>query len=139
MIELSFEYWNQLAAHTINICSLLAGFSIAVIISLLVYEKNSKIITAILMLATVAASCFLSTLFAMTQILMKTTPGFPFPVEDKVFFWPRALGMFSYVIGIIALLLVIALSGWTKSKQIGMFTSVVSFIAFVFIAIMLVS
>jgi len=130
MIELSLDYWNKLAEQTILICSFLGGFSIAITANLLINQSSGRLYNSILKFATVSSGSFLVTVFALTNVLMKTTEGYPFPVDQDDLFVPRIGIMIGYVLGIISLLSVIGLSGWTKSKSTGIFTTSVSIITF---------
>jgi len=131
-MEITLEYWNELAKQTILVSSLLSGFSITVIANLLVSEKNDKLTNRILKTASVSAGCFLITLFSMVQISMITTPGGLLKnVVASDFFLPRAIGMSTFVIGLISLTMMIALSGWTKSKKVGIFTTIVGVLTFI--------
>jgi len=138
MTEIPFEYWNKLASNLITVSSLLTGFSIAVIANLLVSDSNNRISNNIFKATTVAAGCFLITVFAMTKILMMTTVGHPIKIEMVELRLPRIIGMLTFLLGIVSLSLVIALSGWTKSKKMGTFTTSVSIVTFILILITLV-
>ncbi len=138
MIELSLSYWNKLADQTIFISALLGGFSLAVIVSLLNSQTESRVSTAMIRSATIAAASFLIAIFAMTKIMMMTTPGFPSEVTADSLTMPRILGMLTFVSGITSLIVVVSLAGWTKSKRIGRFTTTVGIITFVLIVMMLV-
>ena len=86
-MQITLEYWNELAKQTILISSLLSGFSITVVANLLVSDKNDKLTNRILKSATLSAGCFLVTVFAMVQISMMTTPGgFQEDVTSQDFF-----------------------------------------------------
>ena len=74
-MEMTLEYWNELAKQTILISSLLSGFSITIVANLIVSDKNDKLTNRILKAASLAAGCFLVTVFAMIQISMMTTSG----------------------------------------------------------------
>ncbi len=125
-MEITLEYWNTLANQTILISSLLSGFSIAVVANLLVSDKKDKLTNMILISATLSAGCFLVTVFATIQISMITTPGGSLKeVVASDFFIPRLIGMSTFMIGLFSLTIMISLSGWTKSKKIGIFTTVV--------------
>ena len=137
MIELSFEYWNKLAGQLIITCAFLSGFSIAVTANLLISKASGKLYRAILKASTISSGSFLVTVFALTDILMRTTEGFPGDVTHEVLNKPRLVGLTTYVIGIVSLLTVIGLSGWTKSKGTGIFTTVVSIVTFLLILIFL--
>jgi hypothetical protein len=137
MVEMSFEYWNKLADQIIVISSLLGGFSIAVVANLLVSDANTRLFNNIMKAAVLAASFFLVSLFAMTKVLMMTTDGFPFKITEGAIKIPSLVGGISFILGIMSLVTLIALAGWTKSKQMGIFTTVVGIFAFILIVLML--
>lgn len=137
MVELPFEYWNKLASQLITISSLLGGFSIAVIANLLVSESNNRITNSILKATTIASGCFLVTVFAMTRIVMITTEGHPDIISGNDLAFPRIIGSLTFIFGIISLSVVIALSGWTKSKRTGIFTSIIGVLTFLIILLTL--
>jgi len=133
-MQITLEYWNTLANQTILISSLLSGFSITVVANLLVSERNDKLTNRILKSATVSAGCFLVTVFAMTQISMLTTPGgYLENVVANDFLVPRIIGISTFMIGLFSLSVMISLSGWTKSKKIGIFTTGVGVLTLVLI------
>lgn len=137
MEEMSFEYWNKLANQIIVISSLLGGFSIAVIANLLVSDANTRLSRNILKAAVLAAGSFLVSVFAMTKILMMTTEGSPLKVTEIDFIISSVVGGITLFFGIMSLITIIALSGWTKSKKMGRFTTIVGALAFILILIML--
>ena len=125
-MEITLDYWNELAKQMILISSLLSGFSITVVANLLVSDKNNKLFNRILKTATLSAGCFLVTVFAMVQISMLTTPGgFIKNITENDFIVPRAIGLITFMIGLISLSAMISLSGWTKSKSVGIYTTVI--------------
>ena len=137
MTEITFEYWNKLADQVIMISSLLGGFSIAVVANLLVSNTNNRLSKKIMLAATLAASFFLITVFAMTKLLMMTTKGFPMEVSESDLILPRILGVITFIIGIISLIAMISLAGWTKSKKMGRLTTAIGIMTFVLILFML--
>jgi len=138
MTEIPLEYWNKLASQFIMISSLLSGFSIAVTANLLVNEANNRITNYILKATTIASGCFLVTVFAMTKMLMITTQGYPYNIAESDLNLPKTFGIVTLLIGIISLSIVIALSGWTKSKRIGIFTTIVGILTFLMILMTLI-
>jgi len=138
MVELSLEYWNELAHQLLLITSLLSGFSIAIVANLLVYNSKNRITNIILKIATIAAGCFLITVFAMTKIIMMTTDGYPFKIIQSDIALPRTIGSLTLMLGIVSLAGVISLAGWTKSKNTGIFTTVVGFSTLIGILFMLI-
>jgi hypothetical protein len=137
MVEMSFEYWNKLADQIIVISSLLGGFSIAVVANLLVSDASSRLSKNIMKAAVLAASFFLISIFAMTKVLMMTTDGFPLKATEEGIKISSLVGGMTLILGIMSLITLIALSGWTKSKQMGIFTTVVGIFSFILIVLML--
>ena len=138
MIEMPLEYWNKLAHQIIFISSLLSGFSIIVIANLLIYETSNRITIYILKTATVAAGCFLATLFATTKVLMMTTPGNPMNLAESDFILPRIIGNVTFHLGLISLAILISLTGWTKSKSTGIFTTAIGLVTFLIILLLII-
>ena len=137
MEEMSFEYWNKLADQIILISSLLGGFSIAVIANFLVSDTNTRLTRNIMKAAVLAASFFLVSVFAMTKILMMTTDGFPLKMTEGDLRIPSIIGGITFLFGIISLITMISLSGWTKSKKMGRFTTAIGILTLILILIML--
>ncbi len=79
---------------------------------------------------------FLLSVFTMTKILMMTTEGYPFKSDfaHEIMF-PRFIGVLSFFLGVVSLTTIIALSGWTKSKKMGIFTTIVGVLTLVLILI----
>ena len=125
MIELQPEYLNKIANQLLLISSLLGGFSITVLANLLVTKSDAKIIKNIMIVTTIAASSLLVSIFSLTNIVMITTEGYPLKIEDSNLNFSKIFAVGSFLIGIIALSILIALSGWTRSKRIGMFTTII--------------
>ncbi|WP_026836978.1 hypothetical protein [Gillisia sp. JM1] len=137
MTEITFEYWNKLADQIIMISSLLGGFTIAVIANLLVSEVNTRLFKNIMIVSTLTASFFLISVFAWTNILMMTTIGYPSKVIESDLLLPRIVGAISFFLGIISLITIISLAGWTKSKKMGKYTTAVGIFTLILILIML--
>lgn len=128
MIELSLTYWHKLAEQSILICSLLAGFSITVIATMMTSEMNHRLSRHILRAATLAAGFFLVGVFGMTKILLMTTEGYPFPVTEETMAFPRIVSIAGMFSGLISIMTVISLAGWTKSRSLGRFCTAVSIV-----------
>lgn len=71
----------------------------------------------------------------MTKIVMITTEGYPFNFNQNYLTLPKLTGFFAFVLGIISLTIVIALSGWTKSKRAGIFTTIIGILTLLMILI----
>ncbi len=137
MNELSFEYLNKIAEQIVTISSLLGGFSIAVIANIIISETNTRITKYLLVSSSLAACFFLVTIFAMTNLLMKTSSGYPLPIDDGDLKLPRLVGIVFFYLGTISLISLISLAGWTKSKKMGIFTAVAGLITLVLTLMMM--
>ena len=136
MHDLPFDYLNTLAHQTILINALLGGFSLTVLVLLFEDKSSTKLMFHIFRLATISTAFFLVSIFAMTNILMLTTKGYPMPVESDELILSRLIGTVSFLLGIISVLALVALSGWTKSNSLGRFTTAVASIALILILMM---
>jgi len=136
MTEMTFEYWNELAKQVIMISSLLGGFSIALIPNFISSDIKSKFYKYLFATSTLAACFFLITVFSMTNILMKTTKGYPFIIDNKDLILPRIIGVMSFFFGIMSILTLISLSGWTKSKKMGIFTTLIGVVTLILTLLM---
>lgn len=132
MTEITFDYWNKLADQTILVSSLLGGFSIAVVANLLVSEINTRLVKTIMIFSTLAASFFLITVFAMTKLLLMTINGYPLKVVSDDLLVPRIVGVSFFYLGTVSLITVISLAGWTKSKNMGRFTTTIGILTLIF-------
>ena len=92
MNELPFEYWNKLSSQFILISVFLGGFSIAITSNLLINQSEKRLYNVILRLATTSSSGFLTTVFAMTNIMLATSDGSPLKVTQSELNTPRIIG-----------------------------------------------
>ncbi len=136
---MTIEYWNELAKQILLISSLLSGFSITVVANLLVSDKSSKLTNRILKSATLSSGCFLVCVFAMVDIVMATTPGgYLDNISLNDFQVPRMLGVSTFLVGLFSICAMISMSGWTKSKKVGIFTTIIGVLTLVLIFVTLV-
>ncbi|MBD2757330.1 hypothetical protein [Spirosoma validum] len=138
MTELSFDYWNKLAGQFIVISSLLGGFSLSVIIPLIEAKSDSKIMNYVFRSVVIATASFLISIFAMTKILMVTSQGFPFKVSSSALSFPRIVGFASFIVGLLAIIAVLSLSGWLRSHSMKRFTIIVGLLTLLLIFAMIV-
>ncbi len=136
-IPLSFEYYQQLAAQSLFICALLSGFSLTVLVATLEKKSGNGIMNWMFGSAAMATTLFLISIFAFTAVYLKTTEGYPFPVSEDDLHFPRIVGALSFFLANTALLSIVALSGWIKSKKMGWFTTILSIIALIMLLILM--
>jgi hypothetical protein len=136
-MEIPLDYLNKVANQTFFVSALLGGFSLSTIIMLIDNPTADRLRNNMLRLATVAASSFLVSIFSMTKILMMTTEGFPIAVEYSDLATPRIIGLITFLLGILSMMGLISLSGWTKSKSLGIYTTIIGIISTILILTML--
>ncbi len=136
-MELSFEYMNKLASQIQFISALLCGFSLTILVLLFDKKGSDKISINIFRFSILATGTFLVSIFAMTNVFMMTTEGFPFKAESKDLVFPNTLGTSSFFIGITSIAIIIALVGWTQSKKLGIFSTIVGLLALILIILMM--
>lgn len=137
-MEISSAYWHELTKQTIFISALLGGFSLNVVVALLRRKRNDRIYNNIFRSGIIATASFLISIFSMTNIYMLTAESSPLKYNPSKINLLSLIGTSTLFLGIIALLIIISLSGWTKSKGMGIFTSIIGILSFFFIMFTLV-
>lgn len=120
------------------ISALLCGFSLTILVLIFDKQNTDRFLVNIFRFSILASGAFLVSIFAMTDIFMMTTKGFPLAVEDKDLIFPNLVGGISFFIGIVSISIIIALLGWTKSKPLGVFSTVIGVVTLIMIITMMI-
>ncbi len=136
MTSLSNEYMNALATQIIFISVFLGGFSATLLVTLLVADNERKMMKVLIVSSATAAILFIIATFAMTNLVMVTTPGFPLEVDEGEMMRARAFGTLAHMGGILALMFTIGASGWLRSRRLGIATTTLGAIGFLAIIIL---
>ena len=128
MTELSPEYFKIVAEQLVLISVFLGGISATILGTLIIHENESKIFKFMILGLSLAAVSFIVAVLGMTNIQMHLAPDSPFQNKNESLFYPKLVGMISFLIGIYSLITVISLSGWLKSKRIGIFTTTIGIV-----------
>jgi hypothetical protein len=123
MIDLPIEYFRILADQIVFISVFLGGISATILGTLIVAKNDSRIIKIMILVLSLAAFSFIVAVLGMNKVLMIIAPDSPYKNPNELLFYPRLVGGLSFYIGIFSLLAVISLSGWLKSKKIGIITT----------------
>ena len=124
MLELPLPYINELAKQLAFISSFLGGFSVTFLGALILSDKEGRLMRSIIVSTAVSAFAFIITVMAMTQLIMVSTEGYPFKIEQGDLSTSRVIGTLTFMFGVLSLLLTIGLSGWLKSRRLGLITSI---------------
>lgn len=133
MNELSFEYLHTMSSQVILICTFLAGFSATILSSFVTQKQHSRIRNVIILSLLIATCTMLISMFYLTNIFILTTPGYPQKVSIEALSQQLTICMIFFVFGIAAFLLFISLTGWLNSRNMGMVTSVLGAVTFIFV------
>ncbi|MEL6558998.1 MAG: hypothetical protein AAFQ94_12490 [Bacteroidota bacterium] len=137
MMEMPIEYLNKLASQFIFISAFFGGFSASILGTLIISKSERKIVKYLILGSSLSSIAFIVSVFAMTKLVMVSTPGYPFDIEQISILYPRIVGIIAFMVGILSLIFVISLSGWMHSKRLGIATTsigVVGFILFLTVA-----
>ncbi|MCB9033672.1 MAG: hypothetical protein H6553_07535 [Chitinophagales bacterium] len=129
MKELNIAYYKTLAEQLVFISTFLGGVSATILGTLIAFQLDNKIVRAMVIGLSIAAVFFIVAVFGMNKIQIILAPNSPYQSKLELLHYPRLVGGLSFIIGIYALLAVISLSGWIKSKAIGITTTIISIIA----------
>lgn len=129
MTELSTEYLKVIAEQLVLVSVFLGGISTTILGTIIFHENESKIFKYMIVGMSLAAVSFIVAVIGMNKVLIILAPDSPFQGGNEALFYPRLVGGLAFYIGIYALLTVISLSGWLKSKRIGRFTTFIGIVS----------
>ena len=131
MLELSLPYINELAKQVAFMSSFLGGFALTFLGALILSEQESKLLRTMIISTATSALAFIVAVVAMTQLIMISTEGYPFEVDQKSLMSSRITGALALFIGIFSLMFTIALSGWMRSRKLGIITTIIGVLAII--------
>jgi len=137
MNDLPLPYINEVASQVIFVSTFLGGFAATIMGTFVASEKNSKLSNTLIILSAISACLLITTVFMMTDVVIKTTPGCPVKVLSADLDFQVKYGMLSFLFGITFLISVIAVSGWLKSKKMGIATTLTGIITLIFVGLIL--
>ncbi|BDS11577.1 hypothetical protein [Aureispira anguillae] len=129
MTELSPEYFKLVAEQLVLISVFLGGISTTILGTIIMHESDDKILKFMILGLSLAAVSFIVSVIGMNKVLMVLAPDSPYQNKNELLFYPRLIGGLSFYLGIYSLLFVIGLTGWMKSKKIGIFTTTIGILS----------
>lgn len=132
MAEINPSYIVAVAEQLSFVCAFLAGVSITILVTIVVFTSQKKSVSWIVASAAIAACSLLIAVIASWRLIIITHPELPMAVEPSVIkvLWSSML--LGYGAGFLNLLISIGLSGWLRSKKTGIITSSIAFVAVLF-------
>ncbi len=134
MDEINNNYFMDLAAQLSYMSAFLGGFSATILVTLLVSDNTKRITNWIVLFSTVAACSFIVATLSFITAGIMVHPNAPESVRDEAALTiARTVSSYSLLAGIITLLLGIGLSGWLRSKKLGIMTSSIAGIGLILV------
>ncbi|MEO0461643.1 MAG: hypothetical protein AAF127_00820 [Pseudomonadota bacterium] len=133
LTKLQPEYVNALAGQFGFLGAFFGATSATLFVTLLTLAQPSLTMRWSIGLAGCASLAFIVTAFYSVGVFSVTHPLAPDVVDEKAFIYNFATMIISFTLGIYALLGAIGLSGWSRSRYIGIAVSVLAAIAGVFV------
>tara|TARA_B100000678_G_scaffold18937_1_gene14678 strand:+ start:1470 stop:1886 length:417 start_codon:yes stop_codon:yes gene_type:complete len=126
MVQIDPAYQLALADMMIGICSFLGGFSATIFVTLLTLAKPSIFARIAIGASAFAAVAFIICLTSAVSISFALHPAAPTSVRDAPLDHLQITMAASFILGIAAMLGSIGISGWIRSRALGVFTSVIA-------------
>ncbi len=126
--ELHPEYLAALARQFGFLGAFLGGVSATLFVTLLTLAKPSRVVRWAIGLAAVAAVAFIVTAYMSVGVIANSHPNAPPQMAGNSIVIVQVTMSLSFAIGSLALLAAIGVSGWSRSRVLGIVTSVVAFL-----------
>ena len=134
MQTLSNSYLAEISRQLAFLSAFLGGFSATFLATLLVVASSKRVADWVVGSAATAACSFVVAVVASVMLTIVLHPDVPSNVASgSSIGTARIVSTLGFGIGVIALLVSVGLSGWVRSRQSGIATSVVSFISLVLV------
>ncbi|MEL7196945.1 MAG: hypothetical protein AAGL10_01400 [Pseudomonadota bacterium] len=126
LTELHPEYLSALAQQFGFLGAFLGGVSATIFVTLLTLAKPSSIVRWAIGLAALGAVSFIITAYMSVGVIANSHPNAPPEMAGGSLVAVQVIMSLSFMIGSLALLAAIGVSGWSRSKPLGIITSVVA-------------
>ncbi len=124
------QFVGEIGRELASVSAFLGGFAATFVGILLQSQSARRYVTWASGAAAVASASFIVAVIAGTLVALAESPNAPSGFAAPQFVpWARQILLVSFAIGIYANLLSLALSGWIRSRALGMVTSLVAFLA----------
>lgn len=140
MQTLAADYIAELGRQLATLSAFLGGFAAAYLATLLGADRSSRVVGAAAAGAAIAAGAFIVAVVAATLVVMAAHPNAPAALAGgSQATMARAVAALAFGVGIYALLASLGLSGWVRSRRLGLLTGAVAVLAGLLIAAVTVS
>lgn len=129
MKAISLSYLQELAKQAVFLSAFLGGFSATFLGTILVSKLKSNLANALIITLSLASASFIVSVIALTMIVVVLGPDSPYHITSDQLLFPRLLGFATFMLGTYTLIIVIGISGWIRSRSIGIVTTLIAIIA----------
>jgi len=119
----------------ILLSAFLGGFSATFLAAILVVDSSKRLINWIICFSAIAACSFIVAAIASVALLNGLQPDAPVYSQQAPLSIVRVVSALALTLGLFSLLSSIGLSGWVRSKNVGIITSTFSLIAMMFVVL----
>ena len=124
------NFIGEIARQLASVSAFLGGFAATFLGILLQSQSSRRHVGWAAGAAAVASASFMIAVIAGTLVGLALNPGAPENFATPQFLpWARRILMFSFALGIYANLLSLGLSGWIRSRSLGLVTSTAALIS----------
>lgn len=132
MKEIKVDYALAIAEQMSFVSAFLGGVSATILVTIVVFTSSKKSISWIVGTSALAACSLLISVIASLRIIIAIHPELPISVgQDKINLLWSAM-VLGYGVGFLSLITSIGLSGWLRSRNAGIVTTVIAGIAIAF-------
>jgi hypothetical protein len=131
-MELKSSYVLAVAEHLSFVSAFLGGVSATILFSLIIFSSPKRTVSLVIAASALAACSLLVAVISAWRLSIGLHPDLPFdPDPNKLhILWNSMIS--GYSLGILSLICCIGLSGWIRSKKLGIITSIIAIIVIIF-------
>jgi hypothetical protein len=134
MPPVSAEFLAEMGRQIAALSAFLGGFAATFFGILLQSSDSRRLVGWAAGAAAVASASFILAVIAGTSLALVLHPGAPSGIAKSTFIpQVRTLILIAFTCGIYSILLSLGLSGWIRSRQLGIVTSVAAFVSAVIV------
>ena len=132
MITLSDAYLTDLAKLVGAHGAFLGGFAATILVTLLLADTRSRVLSWIIGASALAACSLMVSVISSMMISLVLHPDAPIAMNRTASTdGARVVSVLGFVLGVYALLAAVGLSGWLRSRRLGLLTTTFAVLAIV--------
>lgn len=132
--ELKASYVIAVAEQISFVSAFLGGVSATILFSVIIFSSDKRVVSFVIAASTLSACSLLVSVISGWRLTIGLHPDLPFtPDPDKIsMLWNSLIA--GYGLGVNSLIVSIGLSGWIRSRRMGIVTASIAAISIIFFA-----